>query len=121
MVSAGELVAFAEVVNVSVDVPWWAWAFPGAIPGLAIALEGGREKARESGHAATSRESQGLRWLLESRVPNAQRLRIARIGGSCLVILKTPHLRLTTQSYLFCLATPLAPPIQPTSPKPRPT
>jgi hypothetical protein len=59
-VTDGELVAIGEQVSVSVDVPFWAWAIPGAIPGLAIALDGGRERARESAHNSV----QGLVQLM---------------------------------------------------------
>ncbi|MBZ0291592.1 MAG: hypothetical protein K8L99_03400, partial [Anaerolineae bacterium] len=56
----GSLQSAAEQVSVDVSVPWWAWAIPGAIPGLAIALDGGREDARKSAHNAI----QGLVELL---------------------------------------------------------
>jgi hypothetical protein len=56
----GSLQSAAEQISVDVSVPWWAWAIPGAIPGLAIALDGGREDARKSAQSAI----QGLIELL---------------------------------------------------------
>jgi hypothetical protein len=62
---------------VDVSVPWWAWAIPGAIPGLAIALDGGREDARRSGLEAI----QGLIELLNflSNPGEGMRLQNARV------------------------------------------
>ena len=33
-------------INVDVRFPWWAWALPGAIIGLGIAVDNGKDKAR---------------------------------------------------------------------------
>lgn len=44
-VQNGQLVGINQQVSVDVSVPWWAWGIPGAIPGLAIALDGAKSKA----------------------------------------------------------------------------
>lgn len=46
----GALEAVGEQISVDVSVPFWVWAIPGAIPGLAIALDGGRATAYREMH-----------------------------------------------------------------------
>lgn len=76
-VSDGVLVAIGEQVVVDVSVPFWAWAIPGALPGLAIAIDMGKDTARKSGHDAV----QGLVQLINflATAPQGKRLRTVRI------------------------------------------
>ena len=90
----GELDAIGETVSASLDVPWWAWAIPGAIPGLAIALDMGREHAVESGHTAV----RGLVQLINFvTVPSkGKRARTVRVddgnnGAGLIEVTACPH------------------------------
>jgi hypothetical protein len=78
-VADGELVSTGALVTADATVPWYAWATPGAVPALAIALDGAKEKARKSGLAAV----EGLVELLNvlSAPPNNKRLRSVRIDA----------------------------------------
>ncbi|HEX8903528.1 MAG TPA: hypothetical protein VF771_01660 [Longimicrobiaceae bacterium] len=73
----GALTAINESVSADASVPFYIWLIPGAFPGLAIALDGAREKAVKSGHNAVA----GLLQLLNAlAVPRAgKRNRTVRI------------------------------------------
>lgn len=75
----GELVAIGEAVSADLTVPWYAWLAPGALPGLAIALDMGRDSARKSGHGAV----EGLIQLLNffTMPPSGKRVRTVRIDA----------------------------------------
>ena len=75
IVSDGSLQSAAEQISVDVSVPWWAWAIPGAIPGLAIALDGGRADARKSAQNAI----QGLIELLNFLSNPGKGMRLQRV------------------------------------------
>lgn len=78
-VSDGVLVATGAMVSADASVPWYAWATPGAVPGLAIALDGARDKARKAGLGAV----EGLTELLNvlAAPPGNRRLRSVRIDA----------------------------------------
>lgn len=78
-VSDGALVAIGQIVSADASVPWYAWAAPGALPGLAIALDGAREDARKAGREAV----EGLVQLLNAvaMAPPGKRNRTVRIDS----------------------------------------
>jgi hypothetical protein len=76
-VSDGALVAVGAQVTVDVSVPFWAWAIPGALPGLAIAIDMGKDSARKAGHEAVEGLVQLINFL--ATAPQGKRLRTVRI------------------------------------------
>ena len=83
----GALVTTGAQVSVDVSVPWYAWATPGAVPALAIALDMGKDKARKSAYAAVD----GLTQLINAFAapPQGKRMRSVQIdngnGGAGLI------------------------------------
>ena len=47
-VTNGALQSTAEQVNVNISVPFWAWGIPGAVPALAIAIDGATSDTRKA-------------------------------------------------------------------------
>jgi hypothetical protein len=47
-VQDSKLISTREDIDVDVSVAFWTWAVPGAAPGLALALAGGKDTARQS-------------------------------------------------------------------------
>ncbi len=76
-VQNGTLEAVGELISVDVSVPFWAWAMPGALPGLAIAISMGKDSVRKRMHEAI----QGLGQLLNAFAlpPAGKRLSTVRV------------------------------------------
>jgi|tagenome__1003787_1003787.scaffolds.fasta_scaffold20564911_1 hypothetical protein len=66
-VQGGHIVAVAREIDVDVSVPFYAWAIPGAVPGLAIALSMGADRARKN----TARLIEGIGQLIDFVSPFA--------------------------------------------------
>jgi hypothetical protein len=63
------LVPVDEDISVNISVPWYAWAIPGAIPGLAIALSGYEAKASAQAAEMIGEIVQALDgWFMQSYV-----------------------------------------------------
>jgi hypothetical protein len=77
VVRDGVMVAAAEQISVDVSVPFWVWAYPGAIPGLAIAIGMAKDDARKRLHDTI----QGLAQVLDAFAvrPPGKRLSTVRI------------------------------------------
>lgn len=74
-VNDGALIPFGEQISVDVSVPFWAWFIPGAFPGLAIALDQGKEDARKQTHEAI----QGIAQILSFHALPPQGLRLSTV------------------------------------------
>jgi hypothetical protein len=90
----GALAAIAQQVSVSIDVPFWAWAIPGAVPALAIALDMGKADAFKS----TREMIDGLVGIINfNTIPSpGKRLRSIRIdngnnGNGIIEVTACPH------------------------------
>lgn len=66
-VQSGHIVSVARDIDVDVSVPFYAWAIPGAVPGLAIALSMGADKARKN----AARLIEGIGQLIDFVSPVA--------------------------------------------------
>jgi hypothetical protein len=73
----GTLEPIAEQISVEISVPWWAWLIPGAFPGLAIAIDMGREDALKRMHEAIQGLGQILNFLASA--PLGKRLSTVRV------------------------------------------
>lgn len=54
------IVATNEDINVDISFPWYAWLVPGAMIGLPIAIDGGKQKARVKASEMINQLAQGL-------------------------------------------------------------
>jgi hypothetical protein len=79
-VNDGRLVSWGEQVSADVSVPWYAWTYPGAVPGLAIALDMARDTATEGGFTVISSMVQLLEFWWA--VADGMRRHSVRVGPS---------------------------------------
>jgi hypothetical protein len=77
----GVLVATGESISVSIDVPFWAWAVPGAVPGLAIAIDMARDKVRKNARDAITGLVALTNYFTSLVQPSGTRLRTVRVDA----------------------------------------
>ena len=77
VVHDGTLEAAAEQISIDISVPFWAWAIPGALPGLAIAIDMAKDSATKRMHNVI----QGLGQVLNfyASPPLGKRLSTVRV------------------------------------------
>jgi hypothetical protein len=77
VVHDGTLEPAAEQISVDISVPFWAWAIPGAFPGLAIAIDMAKDSATKRMHNVI----QGLGQVLNfyATPPLGKRLSTVRV------------------------------------------
>jgi hypothetical protein len=69
-VQAGHIVSVARDVDVDVSVPFYAWAIPGAVPALAIALNMGADRARKNAAKLIDGIGQLIDFVSPVAIPN---------------------------------------------------
>jgi hypothetical protein len=77
----GALVATGESISVSIDVPFWAWAVPGAVPGLAIAIDMARDKVEKNAREAITGLVALTNYFTSLIEPAGTRLRTVRVDA----------------------------------------
>jgi hypothetical protein len=77
----GALVATGESISVKIDVPFWAWAVPGAVPGLAIAIDMARDKVEKNAPHAVTGLVAVTNYFTSVVEPAGTRLRTVRIDA----------------------------------------
>ena len=74
----GRLISTTNQVSADVQIPFYLWFVPGALPGLAIARDGAREKATAAGFVAIKRLVEVLEFYWA--VPSGKARHSVRIG-----------------------------------------
>jgi hypothetical protein len=94
-VQDGDVVSSGEDIDIDVSVPFWAWALPGAIPGLALAIAAGKDSARRSMRNAIAGIAQLLN-LLSQPARGFRRHSVTIDGGTgSILIQQCPYEPLT--------------------------
>jgi hypothetical protein len=69
-VQNNHLVSTFQQISVDVSVAWWLWAIPGALFGLAIAIDNAKQKARHGASAAIDGLAEFLDFLTPTSSPH---------------------------------------------------